>query len=146
MPSRIPESSRSEVVQTWLQPQSRNKVAAICGISQAAVSGIIDEWKKSVGVSRAEQLRDLATTIDRSGISAAQCAQGYRIARQLSNLGVDEDEVAWIGGRSLSEQSPFMKLILIMPDLETNFAIARYDDCLYRPSRSSTGFYAGKNL
>jgi hypothetical protein len=93
MPSRIPESSRSEAIQTWLQPQSRNKVAAICGISQAAVSGIIDEWKKSVGVSRAEQLRDLATTIDRYGISVTQCAQGYRIARQLSNLGVDEDEV-----------------------------------------------------
>jgi hypothetical protein len=35
----------------------------------------------------------LATTIDRHGISAAQCAQGYRISRQLIHLGVDEDDV-----------------------------------------------------
>lgn len=93
MPSKIPETSRSEGIQTWLQPQSRNKVAAIYGISQAGVSGIIYEWKRSVGVSRAERLRDLATTIERHGVSVTQCAQGYRIASHLSNLGADEDEV-----------------------------------------------------
>jgi len=100
MPSKIPETSRAEVIQTWLQPQSRNKVAAIFGISPAAVSGIIDEWKRAVGVSRAEQLRDLATTIERHGISVTQCAQGYRIARHLSNLAVDEDEAESFLGES----------------------------------------------
>ena len=100
MPSKIPETSRAEVIQTWLQPQSRNKVAAICGISPAAVSRIIDEWKRAVGVSRAEQLRDLATTIERHGISVTQCAQGYRIARHLSNLAVDEDEAESFLGES----------------------------------------------
>lgn len=92
MGTRIPESLKAEVVWKWLGGHSRNKVAAICGISQAATSGIIDEWKRSEGVTRAEQLRDLATTMDRHGISVVQCAQGFRIARLLSNLGVDEDD------------------------------------------------------
>jgi hypothetical protein len=90
---RIPESLGSEVSETWLRPHSRNEVAAICGISLSATSGIIDEWKRSVGVSLAEQLRGLATTIERPGISVAQSAQRYRISRQSTNLGVDEDDV-----------------------------------------------------
>lgn len=90
---RISESLRSEGIATWLKPHSGNEVAAICGIGPAATSGIIDEWKRSVGVSLAEKPRGLATTIERHGISVAQCAQGYRIARQPTNLGVDEDDV-----------------------------------------------------
>jgi cell division protein FtsB len=93
MGTRIPESIRSEVKQRWFQGESRNKIAAICGISQAATSGIIDEWKRSIGVTRAEQFRDLSIALDRHNISIAQCAQGYRTFKQLSNIGVEEDEV-----------------------------------------------------
>lgn len=89
---KISETSRTEVMQKWFQGHSRNKVAAICGISPGAVSGIINDWKRSFGVGPIEQLRDLATTIARNGISITQCAQGYRIAIMLRNLGVNEDE------------------------------------------------------
>ncbi|MGH9951649.1 MAG: hypothetical protein ACRD5J_08500 [Nitrososphaeraceae archaeon] len=92
MPPRIPESTKSDVVQKWLEPQSRNNVALACGISQGAASGIIDDWKRDIGVSRAEQIRDWAETFERHRISVTQCAQGYRIARLMSDLGVDEDE------------------------------------------------------
>lgn len=57
------------------------------------VTKIIDDWKKSVGVALAEQLRDLLLAIGRSGVSVVECAQGYRALRQLCNLGVDEDRV-----------------------------------------------------
>lgn len=91
MALRISESLRSEVIQAWLQPLSRNKVAAKLGISPASVSGIIDDWKRSIGGTRAEQLRDLATAIDRHGISVTQCAEGCRIGILLNNMGIDED-------------------------------------------------------
>lgn len=86
MPTKLPESSRLAVVQKWLEGQSRNKVSVQCGVSQGAVSGIIDHWEKSVGVSLAEQLRDLALTLERNGISVVQCAQGFRIFKLMSNL------------------------------------------------------------
>ena len=85
MPRKLPESSRSAVVQKWLEGQSRNKVAVQCSVSPAAVSGIIDDWKMSVGVSLTEQYRDLALTLERNGISVVQCAQGFRI-KLMSNL------------------------------------------------------------
>src|SRR5919106_283734 len=47
----------------------------------------------SIGVTFAEQLRDLATTIDRHGISVTQCAQGYRVDRLLNSMGIDEDNL-----------------------------------------------------
>jgi hypothetical protein len=93
MALRISESLRSEVRQAWLQPLSRNKVAAKLGISPASVSGIIDDWKRSIGVTLAEQLRDLAMAIDRHGISITQCAEGCRIAILLNNMGIDEDKL-----------------------------------------------------
>jgi hypothetical protein len=93
MPGRLPESIRSEVMQRWYRGESRNKIAAILGISQAATSGIIDECKRSVGVTRAELIRDFSIALDRHNISIAQCVQGYRTLRQLSKIGVDEDEV-----------------------------------------------------
>jgi hypothetical protein len=43
MPGRISESLESEVIPRWMKGESRNKIAVVCGISQGAVSGIIDE-------------------------------------------------------------------------------------------------------
>jgi hypothetical protein len=98
---KIPESIRSEVMQKWLQGLSRNKIAAICGISQAATSGIIDDWKRSVGVTLAEQYGDLSTAMERQGISITQCAQGYRIFVQ-SNLCIDIDRAESFLGETIS--------------------------------------------
>ncbi|MGH9988019.1 MAG: hypothetical protein ACRD8W_29115 [Nitrososphaeraceae archaeon] len=89
MVTKITEPIRSEAVQKWLEGLSRNKVSAICDISQGAASGIIDDWKRSEGVSRAEQLRDWAETFERHRISVTECAQGYRFAKLMNDLGVE---------------------------------------------------------
>ena len=86
MPRKLTESTRSAIVQKWLEGPSRNKISAQCSVSQATVSGIVDDWKKSVGVSLAEQYRDLALTLERNGISVVQCAQDFRIFKLMSNL------------------------------------------------------------
>ena len=61
MGKSISESLRLEVWQRWMKGESRNKIASVCGISQGAVSSIIDEWKRSVGITLAEQQRELFT-------------------------------------------------------------------------------------
>jgi hypothetical protein len=102
MPARLPESTRSAVVQKWLEGQSRNKIAVQCNVGQGAVSGIIDDWEKSEGVSLAEQLRDLALTLERNGISVVQCAQGFRVSKIFKHLGIKEDEAEAFLGETYS--------------------------------------------
>lgn len=102
MPGRLPEFTRSAIIQKWLEGKSRNQIAIECNVSQGAVSGTIDDWKKSVGVSLAEQLRDLLLAVGRSGISVVECAQGYRTFRMLSNLHVDEDKAGPFLGETVN--------------------------------------------
>ena len=102
MPARLPESTRSAVVQKWLEGQSRNKIAAQCNVSQGATSGIIDNWERSEGVGLAEQLRDLALTIERNRISVVQCAQGFRVSKIIKHLGIKEDEAEAFLGETYS--------------------------------------------
>jgi hypothetical protein len=102
MPGRLPEFTRSAIIQKWLEGKSRNQIAIECNVSQGAVSGTIDDWKKSVGVSLAEQLRDLLLAGGRSGISVVECAQGYRTFRMLSNLHVDEDKAGPFLGETVN--------------------------------------------
>jgi hypothetical protein len=93
MAKRIPEISRTNVIQSWLQGSSRNAIAAECGVSTGGVSGIIDDWKRSYGTDLADALRKLAIALEKSGISLAQCAVGLRAAIAMSNLGINEDDV-----------------------------------------------------
>jgi hypothetical protein len=90
---RIPEISRTDVIQRWLQGSSRNAIATEGGVSTGAVSGIIDEWKRSYGTDLADALRELAIALKRSGMSLTQCAVGLRAAIAMSNLGINEDNV-----------------------------------------------------
>jgi hypothetical protein len=102
MPSKLPEYTRSAVIQKWLEGKSRNRIAVECNVSQGAVSAVIDDWKKSNGVSLAEQYRDLALTLERNGISVVQCAQGFRISKIMNHLAIDEDEAEAFLGETYS--------------------------------------------
>src|SRR5207248_7508579 len=41
---------------------------------------IVNEWKHNLGFSLADDLRELAVTIKRVGVTASQCALGSRVA------------------------------------------------------------------
>ena len=69
---------------------ARQKIAAKNYLSFGD-KNIIFEWKQALGVPVADDLRELAVTLNKVGISAAQCASGFRVAAIMLKMGVQED-------------------------------------------------------
>ena len=92
MPTRQPDSIKSAVIQQWLEGKSRDLIAADTGLSSGAVTNIIEEWRQNLGSPIANDLRELAVTLKKIGITANQCAAGFRIAMILIKCGVGENE------------------------------------------------------
>jgi hypothetical protein len=91
MPSRLPDNYKSLVIQAWLKGEQRDKIAVDNGISAGSVTNIVKEWIAALGFPTAYALRELAVTLRRLGISAAQCALGFRVATLMLRIGVKED-------------------------------------------------------
>ena len=92
MPARLLDGIKSLVIQQWLEGKPRNDIAADNGLSDGAVTNIINEWKHNLGFSLADDLRELAVTMRRVGVTASQCALGFRVAMIMLNMGVKEDD------------------------------------------------------
>jgi hypothetical protein len=93
LPAKLPINIKSIVVQQWLQGKPRNDIAAENGISYGAVTNLVNDWRRGLGFAVADELRELAVTMKKIGISAAQCALGFRIATIMLNIGVKEDSI-----------------------------------------------------
>jgi hypothetical protein len=91
MPSRIPDSMKSLVIQQWLRGASRDTIAVDNGISAGAVTSIVNEWRATIESAKADELRELGTSLRRVGITPGQCAHGFRVAMIMKNLGVTEN-------------------------------------------------------
>ena len=91
MPTKVPDAMKSLVIQQWLRGTARDKIAAENDLSSGAVTNIIFEWKQALGVPVADDLRELAVTLNKVDISAAQCASGFRVAAIMLKMGVKED-------------------------------------------------------
>jgi predicted nucleic acid-binding Zn-ribbon protein len=91
MPAKLPDTVKSIVIQQWLQGRPRNDIAAENGLSSGAVTNIVNEWRRNLGFAVADELRELALTLRKVGITASQCALGFRVAMTMSRIGVNED-------------------------------------------------------
>jgi hypothetical protein len=80
---KIPENIRQTVIRLWLEGKSRKDIAVTCGVSEGTVSNIISDWRQKLGEVDAEALRELGSNLKRTGIDAAQCAQGFRITMSM---------------------------------------------------------------
>jgi hypothetical protein len=89
---KIPEDIRRRVIQLWLEGNSRKDIALICGVSEGTVCNIVVDWKEKLDEGDAEALRELGINLKRSGIDAAQCAQGHRTSMILRKIGVNDEE------------------------------------------------------
>jgi len=91
MPTKLPDNIKSLVIQQWLKGEQRDKIAANNGLSAGAVTNIVNNWRQGLGFAAADELRDLAVTLNKIGITPAQCAVGFRVAMIMNRLGVKED-------------------------------------------------------
>ena len=92
MPTKLPENIKSAVIQQWLQGKVRDSIAMDTGLSTGGVTNIINKWRQGLGYPLADELRELAVTFKKIGITAGQSAVGFRLAMIIIKLGVDEEE------------------------------------------------------
>jgi len=59
MPTRISEAIKSAVIRQWLDGIARDTIAANNDLSGGGVTNIISQWKKGLGSSVADELREL---------------------------------------------------------------------------------------
>jgi hypothetical protein len=83
---------KSLAIQGFLNGKSRDQIAEETGASAGKISYILNDWKRGIGIPDIDQLRAFAITVKKSGMSIAQCAQGYRTAQLMKCLGVDDDD------------------------------------------------------
>ena len=92
LPTKLPENIKSAVIQQWLQGSARDLIAVDTGLSAGAVTNIINQWRRGLSYPLADDLRELAVTFKKVGITATQCASGFRLATIMIKLGVNEQE------------------------------------------------------
>ena len=89
---KISEDIQRKIIRLWLEGKSRKDIALLCNVSEGTVSNVIADWKQKLGEGDADALRELGSNLKRSGIDAAQCAQGHRISMILKKMGVNEED------------------------------------------------------
>jgi type IV secretory pathway TrbD component len=58
MPTKLPNITKSLVIQQWLEGKSRDVIAAENGLSAGALINLVNEWKQALGLGAADELRD----------------------------------------------------------------------------------------
>ena len=77
MPAKLPNTIKSLVIQQWLEGKPRDVIAAESSLSAGAVTNLVNEWKRALGICGTDELRDLALTLKKVSITPAQCAVGF---------------------------------------------------------------------
>jgi hypothetical protein len=57
------------VIQQWLECKPRDVIAAESSLSTGAVTNLVNEWRQALGLVAADELRDLAITLKKVGIT-----------------------------------------------------------------------------
>ena len=93
MPAKLPESLKSGVIQQWLKGVERDRIALGNGLSAGAVTNIVNEWRQAIDFPVADELRELAVTLKKIGITPGECAIGCRTSMMLNRVGVGNDQL-----------------------------------------------------
>ena len=73
MPTKLPGNLKSLVIQEWLKGEQRDKIAGDNGLSAGGVTNVVNEWRDALGFYGADELRELAVTLKKIGITALMC-------------------------------------------------------------------------
>jgi hypothetical protein len=82
---------KSLAIQRYLHGKSRDQIAEETGSSADKISFIINDWKRKIGIPEIDEFIAFVITVKKSGISIAQCAQGYRMYQLMNSLGVADE-------------------------------------------------------
>jgi hypothetical protein len=92
MPRIITSHEKLAVIDDWLGGESRSDIAEKRDMGSGTVYNIIQEWRKEVGIEKADRLRDLALKLKKTGLAVNDCALGLRTLMILNKYGIKKDE------------------------------------------------------
>lgn len=92
MRTPVSQNIKAVLIQQWLEGKTRDQIAQENGLGSGTISNIISGWKHNLGYLVAEDLRELAVTLRRVKINAAQCASGARVFSIMKLIGLNEEE------------------------------------------------------
>ena len=59
MPTKLPNITKSLVIQQWLEGKSRDVIAAENGLSAGALINLVNEWKHALGLGASRRIKRL---------------------------------------------------------------------------------------
>ena len=85
-------SSKSQVIQCYLNGKSREQNAHENNVSTGTVSNIIETWAREIVIPDIKEMRRFAVLVKKSGVSIKQCAQGFRMVKLMNNYGIQVED------------------------------------------------------
>jgi hypothetical protein len=85
-------SSKSQVIQCYLNGKTREQNAHENNVSTGTVSNIIENWAREIGIPDMKEMRQFAVLVKKSGVSIKQCAQGFRMVKLMNNYGIQVED------------------------------------------------------
>ncbi len=95
MGARISLSTKSQVIQKWIEAIPRDIIAVECGLSGGTVSAIVADWRSTVDVDLVDQLRDVAKALRKRSLTPVECATALRLVSMMNRLGVDDESLEY---------------------------------------------------
>lgn len=83
---------QNAVTEEYLRSKNKDPIAFDLRVGSGTVSKIISEWKSGLYYPIGDELRELVPGLRKLGISASGYAEGARIASDLINLGMHDEE------------------------------------------------------
>jgi hypothetical protein len=89
----ISEELQRQVVKMWLDGKTWKEMMQATGLSSGSISNILSHWKKNLGDIDPEAVRQFISTTKKEGMpTLSQCAEGFRMANMLAELGMADNQ------------------------------------------------------
>jgi Helix-turn-helix domain len=92
MPRYISPEQKLSVIEEWLHGENREDIARKNNIGSGTVYNIVHEWSNSIGIEKAEVLRELAIQLKKNGLTVFDCTKGFRILNIFKKYGIKEED------------------------------------------------------
>ena len=88
MPRIISPDEKRSVIGDWLDGETRENIAIKHDTGSGTVYNLVQEWSNSIGIEKADVLRDLATKLKKNGFTVSDCAKGFRMIMIFKKYGI----------------------------------------------------------
>jgi hypothetical protein len=89
----ISEELQRQVVKMWLDGKTWKEMMQATDLSSGSISNILSRWKKKLDDLDPEAVRQFISTTRKEGMpTLSQCAEGFRMANMLAELGMADNQ------------------------------------------------------